>query len=228
MFKIGTDSFSVLLRLWRLLNPSSKSRRTTRSSTSDWEMPNSSNVCGTVGLNAVRAGASVAAMKDTEPHSPHRPNRLNCLHAASADRVNPLVKLCRDGVWRAFACSVFVCLQLAAATPAEQLFHQAQKAEHDGEIVKAYLLYAEAAAADPTNIDYWSRAQALRPAASLLDASPPKLELPSDKIDRTLFGHIGAADLEAARKPLPPPRLAAEPGRRDYDLQGDSKALRCV
>jgi hypothetical protein len=135
------------------------------------------------------------------------------------------VKLCRDGLWRVFACSVFVCLQLAAATPAEQLFHQAQKAEHDGEIVKAYLLYAEAAAADPTNIDYWSRAQALRPAASLLDASPPKLELPSDKIDRTLFGHIGAADLEAARKPLPPPQLAAEPGRRDYDLQGDSKAL---
>jgi len=135
------------------------------------------------------------------------------------------VKLCRGVGLRVLACLVFVCLQLAAATPAEQLFRQALKAEHDGEIVKAYLLYAEAAAADPTNADYWARAQALRPAASLLDASPPKLELPSDKIDRTLFGHIGAADLEAARKPLPPPRLAAEPGRRDYDLQGDSKAL---
>ncbi len=91
---------------------------------------------------------------------------------------------------------------------AEQLFHQAQKAEHDGEIVKAYLLYAEAAAADPSNIDYWSRAQALRPAASLVDASPPKPpEFPSDKIDRTLFGTITSAELEEARKPLPPPQL---------------------
>jgi len=114
---------------------------------------------------------------------------------------------------------------MAAATPAEQLFHQAQKAEHDGEIVKAYLLYAEAAAADPTNISYWDHAQTLRPTASLIDPSPPKIEFPSEKIDRTLFGHIGAADLEAARKPLPPPQLTAEPGRRDYDLHGDSKAL---
>jgi general secretion pathway protein D len=135
------------------------------------------------------------------------------------------VKFCRGLVWRAFACSLFVCLHLAAATPAEQLFHEAVKAERDGEIVKAYLLYAEAAAADPTNADYWARAQALRPAASLVEASPPKLEFPSDKVDRTLFGHIRAADLEAARKPLPPPQLAAEPGRRDYDFQGDSKVL---
>ena len=90
-----------------------------------------------------------AAMNGTEYHSPHRPNCPNCLHARGAAHVNPLVKLCRDVVWRAFVCLVFVCLQLGAATPAEQLFHQAQKAERDGEIVKAYLLYSEAAAADP-------------------------------------------------------------------------------
>jgi general secretion pathway protein D len=164
-------------------------------------------------------------MRDTEPHCPYRPIRWICLHDRGTYAVNPLVKLCRGLVWRAFACSLLVCLHLAAATSADQLFHQAVKAERDGEIVKAYLLYAEAAAADPTNADYWARAQALRPAASLVDASPPKLEFPSDKIDRTLFGHIGAADLEAARKPLPPPQLAAEPGRRDYDFQGDSKVL---
>jgi hypothetical protein len=119
-----------------------------------------------------------------------------------------------------------LCLPLGAASQAEQLFHQAQKAEHDGEIVKAYLLYAEAAAADPTNIDYWSRAQALRPAASLMGPSPPKAPVfGSDKIDRTLFGTITDADLEQARQPLPPAELLAEPGRRDYDFQGDSQAL---
>jgi hypothetical protein len=129
-------------------------------------------------------------------------------------------------------CLAIVLLAIAAAaaalaaSQAEQLFHQAQKAEHDGEIVKAYVLYAEAAAADPTNIDYWSRAQALRPAASLIDPSPPKLpDFPSDKIDRTLFGAISGEDLEETRKPLPPAQLLADPGRRDYDFQGDSKAL---
>ena len=117
-------------------------------------------------------------------------------------------------------------MPVGAASQAEQLYRQAQKAEHDGEIVKAYLLYAEAAAADPTNIDYWSHAQALRPAASLVDPSPPKPpEFPSDKIDRTLFGTITDADLEEARKPLPPAEIQTEPGRRDYDFQGDSRVL---
>ncbi len=134
------------------------------------------------------------------------------------------MKVCRSIAFLLITCCASTLL--GAASTAEQLFHQAQKAEHDGEIVKAYVLYAEAAAADPTNIDYWSRAQALRPAASLIDPSPPKPpEFPSDKIDRTLFGNITEADLEETRKPLPPPQLQAEPGRRDYDLQGDSKAL---
>src|SRR5579863_3574499 len=69
MFRIGTDSFRVLLRLCRLLKPSRSSRRSTRSSTRDWEMPKSSKVCGIPGLNPLWAGAIVAAMKDSEPHS---------------------------------------------------------------------------------------------------------------------------------------------------------------
>jgi general secretion pathway protein D len=167
-------------------------------------------------------------MKDSEPHSLHRLNgdiylqaNSDWMHARGGAPVNPLVSVCRSVVFLLIAC-----LALGAASTAEQLFHQAQKAEHDGEVVKAYLLYAEAAAADPTNIDYWSHAQALRPAASLMDASPAVAPaFASDKIDRTLFGNITNADLEEARKPLPPAQLQAEPGRRDYDLQGDSQAL---
>jgi general secretion pathway protein D len=112
------------------------------------------------------------------------------------------------------------------ATSAEQLFKQAQKAEHDGKIVQAYLLYAEAAAADPHNLTYWQRAQALRPSASLINASPAKLpDLAADKIDRTLFGTITDQDLDEVRRLLPPAGLKAAPGRRDYDLRGDSKDL---
>src|SRR5580704_5232371 len=176
MFRIGMDSFRVLARLCRLLKPSSSSRRNTRSSTSDWGMPKSSKVCGTPGLNPLWAGASVAAMKEIEPHSFYRPIRLNCLHARPIRLVNSLVRLCLATILLASAAAGVMAgaPPPVAAPTAEQLFRQAQKAEHDGEIIQAYLLYAEAAAADPTKIEYWSRAQALRPAASLLEASPPK------------------------------------------------------
>ena len=148
------------------------------------------------------------------------------LHVPPHGSVNCHVNFCRLMVFRAVAFALGALALLSAATPAEQLFHQAQKAERAGEIVRAYLLYAEAAAADPTNTDYWARAQRLRPAASLVDASPPKLpELSSDKIDRTLIGSITDEQLEQARALAPPAELDVQPGRRDYDFRGNSQAL---
>src|ERR1700693_754065 len=112
------------------------------------------------------------------------------------------------------------------AVSAEQLFQQAQKAEHAGQTVRAYLLYAKAAAADPGNLAYWERAQALRPMASLMKESQPlPKDLASEKVDRTLFGSVSDQDLDQARKPLPPATLKAAAGRQDFDIKGDSKSL---
>jgi general secretion pathway protein D len=120
------------------------------------------------------------------------------------------------------------------ATTAEQLFEQAQKAERSGQLVNAYVLYAEAAAANPNNLIYWQHAQALRPTASLMSVGQPKLldvapdlasDLASDQIDPSLFGRITDQDLEQTRKPLAPVRLKAVPGRNDFDFTGDSKSL---
>ncbi len=132
------------------------------------------------------------------------------------------MKLCRVVV-----CALFVCLSARAAVTAEQLYKDAQKAEHAGETVRAYVLYAEAAAAEPTNLAYWERAQVLRPAASLLNVSQARpAELPPEKIDRTLFGNITELDLErSSRKPLPPPDLKFSAGRQDFDMRGDAKSL---
>jgi general secretion pathway protein D len=127
---------------------------------------------------------------------------------------------------RLLVCAISVCLVSFAGPTAEQLFKDALKAEKSGQTVRAYLLYAEAAAADPTNIAYWERAQALRPMAALMkstEAAPPQMS--PDKIDRTLFGSISPLDLEKARQPLPPPELQVPPGRRDFDIHGDSKSL---
>jgi general secretion pathway protein D len=131
------------------------------------------------------------------------------------------VKVCR-----LLICAIFPLCAAWAGVTAEQLFKDAQKAERAGQILRAYVLYAEAAAADPTNVDYWEKAQALRPMASLLkDSEHPPTEISADKIDRTLFGDIAEQDVEKARKPLPPPQLKVAPGPHDFDLRGDSKSL---
>jgi general secretion pathway protein D len=127
----------------------------------------------------------------------------------------------------------YLCLLALLAAPlawsddkAEQLFQQAQKAEKKNEIVRAYVLYSEAAAADPKNLKYWEKAQSLRPLASLMkDNEPAPKDLSPDKMDKTLFGSISDTDLEQARKPLPPATLNGAPGRQDFDLKGDSKTL---
>jgi type II secretory pathway component GspD/PulD (secretin) len=111
-----------------------------------------------------------------------------------------------------------------AAVTGDQLYRQAQQAERAGETTRAYVLYAQAAAADPGNLLYWARAQALRPMASLLKPLA-KPDLAPEKIDRTLFGSISDQELDQARKPLPPPELKGTPGIQDLDLRGDSKAL---
>src|SRR5579859_1718919 len=49
VLRIGNDKRSFLPRFWRLLNPSSSSRRSIKSITRDSGIPSSSKVCGTLG-----------------------------------------------------------------------------------------------------------------------------------------------------------------------------------
>lgn len=129
-------------------------------------------------------------------------------------------------------CALAVCV---AADSASSLASQARKAERSGQALNAYLLYSQAAAADPKNRSYWLRSQALRtralresnslpaaltqaiPAAAAGDA---EAEEPS-KVE-TL---IQKEDEEEARRPLPPVELAGVPGRKNLDLKGDAKSL---
>src|SRR6266849_6393121 len=138
------------------------------------------------------------------------------MHAGGGKAVKCGVKLCLFVV-----CALWLCSSARAAVTAEQLYKDAQKAEHAGETVRAYVLYAEAAAADPSNLAYWERAQALRPMASLLSVSQSTpAELAPEKIDRTLFGNITELDLDRSRPLLPPPDLKIGGGRQDFDLRG--------
>jgi hypothetical protein len=129
-----------------------------------------------------------------------------------------------------------VCLVAGAATlqanspSAEKLYEEGRKLEKSGKVVDAYLLYAQAAAADPSTPKYWQRSRALRTqavlaartmpppvAASVAAASaaepaePPPAPTP--------------AELAEARKPKPPVVLEADPGRRSFEIRANAQEL---
>lgn len=121
-------------------------------------------------------------------------------------------------------------LMLAGGNAAGR-YKQARKAEKAGDVVRAFLLYAQAAAMDPEHTEYWARSQALRTQA-LLESSfmPADLEeadageLLETDVD-AVVGSITAKDLDEARRPQPPVELLGAPGVKDFDLKGDARQL---
>src|SRR6186713_1101362 len=82
-------------------------------------------------------------------------------------------------------------LALAAALPAQgpsanDLYIQGRRAERQGHMAEAYLLYSQAAAMSPKNKTYWQRSIAVRTRAALeAKVAPPTsaLDEPADLAD---------------------------------------------
>jgi general secretion pathway protein D len=128
-----------------------------------------------------------------------------------------------------------VCLAIAMSLPAGEpsaakLFKEGKKAEREGDVVRAYLLYTEAAAKDPKHKEYWARSQALRTQAALKARAMPtispdgKPELKSPESPPG-FDTLTPDDLAELRRLRPPPELKPAPGRKDLDLRGNAKSL---
>ena len=124
---------------------------------------------------------------------------------------------------------------MACASDASKLYEQARKAEKQGQTARAYLLYSEAAALEPNNHLYWSRTLALQTRAALESHVAPQIAaaLPSNAADSNpeppdpaeLPPPPTPQELAEARKPLPPTRLDARPGRQDFNLRANAKTL---
>ncbi len=125
-------------------------------------------------------------------------------------------------------------LAAAASGPSpKSLAKQAEKAERKGDVVRAYLLYAQAAAQAPDKPEYWARSQALRTKAALKARPLPKIETgaerpsfdapepPAEGFSNEITDH----DLAEIRRMLPPPELKPNPERRNVDIRGDAKSL---
>jgi len=117
---------------------------------------------------------------------------------------------------------------LAATGDAAKVYEEGQQAERSGRMARAYLLYSQAAALEPTNQMYWLKSQAVQSRAAL--ESPPKVPAKvteSDPVaaDSTAFDKLSPKDRSAARIPQPPVALQGAPGFKDFDVRADAKAL---
>jgi general secretion pathway protein D len=132
-----------------------------------------------------------------------------------------------------------VCLAVASATvqaasTAEGLYKEGRKLEKKGKVVEAYLLYAEAAAAEPQTRKYWERSNALRTQAALVGNIMPAAAPPTAEPGSSAGGSAeaaepapepSAADLVEARKPKPPTMLEADPSRQSFDVRANAQDL---
>lgn len=129
-----------------------------------------------------------------------------------------------------------ILLALAAAagawaSEASDLYKQGRKAEKAGHAARAYVLYSEAAALEPNNHLYWSRTLALQTRAALESKVTPRIAAAAGasdaepQPDAPPLPAATAEDLAEARKPLPPTKLNAEPGLKDFNLRGNAKTL---
>ncbi len=125
---------------------------------------------------------------------------------------------------------------LAAADPvAAKLAHEADKARNEGQVVRAYLLYSEAAARDPQNPAYAANRDALASSAKMLSAANVQ--------DADISADLKAIDNEGHGKAEPPvelvpqkeweqeenlgplPHLKFSPASASFDLRGDERTL---
>lgn len=139
---------------------------------------------------------------------------------------------------------IFLALALAAgawASEASKLYREGRRAEKKGQVARAYLFYSEAAALEPGNHLYWSRSLALQTRAALESKITPQTatvdaaEAPAGSPDPDAAQGAdpdspplptpSLEDLAMARKPLPPTRLNAQPGLKDFNLRANAKTL---
>lgn len=128
----------------------------------------------------------------------------------------------------AFACR-------AADDPvAARLAKQARKAQDHGQLVRAYLLYAEAAARDPKNTEYRVQRDAIAPLAKLLtkayieapdisaDIAAAEKEAPGTEPPVEL---ASLSEWEREGKLQPLPRVEENGSLHDFNLRADEKDL---
>ncbi len=119
------------------------------------------------------------------------------------------------------------------------LARKAKAAQKSGDLAQAYVYYSQASALQPRNRGYRISAAAMQSAGAkqIQSASAPAAPLPgADQVTEAevyraippsqyLFDTVTARELARERQLASPPRLSATPGRFDFDLNDNPRAL---
>ncbi len=123
--------------------------------------------------------------------------------------------------------ALWIALAQAASSPGADAFEAAQAAEKAGDHVQAYLLFTRAANLEPANAIYKAKRNALISGTGLMgrDTTILPVEREDDGRWRGITGSLTAKDLAEARIAMPPPKIEALPGVKNFDLQGAPQEL---
>jgi general secretion pathway protein D len=137
-------------------------------------------------------------------------------------------------VFLAVCCAFSFALQGAEAT-APQLAREARKAQNAGLVVRAWMLYSEAARIDPANPAYRTERDALAPFARMLAQAGVQTEESSlselrgaavnAPEEKPAFEYPAPGELERIGSLRPPPDLKPRDERHSFETRGDEKTL---
>jgi len=134
------------------------------------------------------------------------------------------------GVVRSIAALVLIGLPFAWADGASEYARKAREADRAGDPSLAYLYYAQAAALEPENTEYWAASQALYAQSSLAADVPAEGTADAVAGDESagmerVLEQISGEELREAQRLLPPVELAADPGWQTVEIEGDGREL---
>jgi len=125
-------------------------------------------------------------------------------------------------------CAGGFAFAAAKAEPvsAQKFYTQGRKAEREGRIAEAYLLYSKAAALAPDNPIYWLRSESVKTRAALqLKVKPPAgSKAPADG-ESSGPAIDAATPNEATAEARPLPELHGTGERKDFNLRGNAQVV---
>jgi len=109
---------------------------------------------------------------------------------------------------------------------ATRVFQEGQKAERSGDLLRAYMLYARAAALDPSNLAIAAhRNQAGNLAIKSAQIHDVTTEPDPEAAFFQMIQSLGAGQTDVFGSAAMAPHLASPPAKKSFDLRGDAKSV---
>jgi general secretion pathway protein D len=129
-------------------------------------------------------------------------------------------------LFRSALILLVLAISLRAEDQAARVFHEGEKAERAGDLLQAYMLYARAAALDPSNLAIAAHknqagSRAMRTSQIHDITTEPDLEAAFYQ----LIESQGPGQIDSFGAAAEPTHLIPPPGTKSFDLRGDARSI---